>query len=58
LLQVLGVPRPVDLDPGRCAIDFLQIIAGELNGCSAEILLEPIALRRSGNRHDPGLLRH
>src|SRR5262245_27067556 len=57
LLQVFRVAGPMDLDPGRRAIDFQQVVAGELNGGGAEILVKAIALRRSRNRHDPGLLR-
>src|SRR3954469_15914225 len=57
LLQVLGVPLTTDLDLGRRAIDVLQVLGGELNLLRPKVLLESIALGRSGNWHNPRLLR-
>src|SRR3954447_5709353 len=46
----------MDFDLGRRAIDFPQVVSGELNAGRAEVLLQSIAFRRSRDWHDPRLL--
>jgi hypothetical protein len=57
LLEVLGIPRTMDLDPRCGALHLTQVVGGELNLRRTEVLVETTAFGGSGNRHDPGLLR-
>src|SRR6185503_6614203 len=57
LLRAFGVPVSVHRDPRGSRIDLTQVVRRELDVCRAEVLLQPVKLRRAGNRYDPGPLR-
>jgi hypothetical protein len=38
-------------------INLSKVVGGQLNRSGTEVLLESMTLRRSRNRHNPGLLR-
>ena len=56
-LQVLGVAGALHIDFRGCTIDIAKVRGGQLDPDGAEILLQPVALRRSRNGNDPRLLR-
>ena len=55
--EVRGVALALHLDRGERLLDAPQIVRGELDRSSADVLLQAVQLRRPGDRHDPGLLR-
>jgi hypothetical protein len=57
LLEFRGVPVAHNRDLGRGAVDLGKIAAGELDGCGAEVLLQPTQLRGPRDRYDPRCLR-
>jgi hypothetical protein len=56
LLQVCRVTVTHNLNLGECVRYFVQIVGGKLYGSRPNVLFEPMQLRRSRNRDDPGLL--
>jgi hypothetical protein len=56
-LSCFGVPCPMNLDLRDGLFDLAKVVRRKLDAHRAEVLREPMALRRSGDRHDPGLLR-
>src|SRR3974390_859976 len=50
-LQVFGVPGPLQGDLPRSAIDLFQVVRCQLNRARAVVLVEPMPLRRAGNRN-------
>ena len=56
LLEFCGVSVAHNRDFGRDAVDFGKIAAGELDGGSAKVLLQPGQLGGSRDRHDPPCL--
>src|SRR5882672_2027363 len=57
LLQRLRVSRALDRDLRRGRIDLTQILSGQLDRGSTDVLLEALQLARAGDRDDPRLLR-
>src|SRR5712671_649261 len=54
--ELLGVARAPDRDRGRSAFDLGEVVPRQLDIRRAEVLLEPVELCGTGNRHDPRLL--
>ena len=54
LLEFRGVSVAHDRDLGCGTVDFGHVAAGELDGCSAKVFLQPGQLGGSRDRHDPG----
>ena len=46
-----------ELQSGRSFVDLLEVVFGQIDVHCEEILLEPMELGGSWNRHDPWLLR-
>jgi len=51
-----GVARTLDRDRGRGAFDLGEVVPRQLDIHRAEVLLEPVELCATGDRHDPRLL--
>jgi hypothetical protein len=54
--ELLGVARALDRDRGRGAFDLGEVVPRQLDIRRAEVLLEPVELCGTGDRHDPRLL--
>ena len=54
--EPLGVARALDRDRGRGAFDLGEVVPLKLDIRRAEVLLEPVELCGTGDRHDPRLL--
>jgi hypothetical protein len=54
--QMLGVALALDLNLGRGALDFGEVLRCQLDFRRAEVFLQPMQLGGAGDRHDPGLL--
>src|SRR5438309_5310969 len=57
LLEVFGIPRPLNGDLRRRAIDVTQIIGRQLDRRRADVLFQARELRGPWDRNDPRLLR-
>jgi hypothetical protein len=57
LLQLFGIPRPLDRDFCGRAFDVTQVLGGQFDRCCANILFKAIRLRGPRDRHDPRLPR-
>ena len=55
-LQCSRVSIAVYLDLVECVGDLAQVVCGEFDGGPAQVLLEPVQLGRSRDRHDPRLM--
>src|SRR5580704_5091680 len=54
--ELRGVARAPDRDRGRGAFDLGEVVPSQLDIHRAEVLLEPVELCGTGDRHDPRLL--
>src|SRR5690349_12213336 len=53
----LGQPFTLHGDLGGALVDLAQVVRRQLDIRRGEVLLEPVQLRRTGDRYDPWLLR-
>src|SRR6266542_4941022 len=57
LLELLRIAGALHLDLRRSGVDGADVVGRQLDVRCAEVLLEPIQLRRPGDRNEPRLLR-
>jgi hypothetical protein len=55
-LRSLGVPLPLQRNPGSGAFNLAEIALGEFDISCRHVFLQAMELRRSWNRNDPRLL--
>src|SRR5262249_41025305 len=56
-LRAFRIPRPLHLNLGSGVMDGTQVFGRQLHRNRSDVLLQPMPLRRSRYRDDPGLLR-
>src|SRR6188472_1335372 len=55
--ELLRIACAMKFDLRRRPIDLAKVLGGQMNVHGRDVLVEAMPLRRSRNRHDPGLLR-